>query len=214
MEEPNIFYLILKNNLTLLDWRHGFCCHVSSWDKRRGSGWRRGPWRERKSQKEEMDARPGVPLWLWKGGFSSHALAVCCHHFPCASTVWRHACLKARIFPCPPYSAQESLGAGARNRTKMCYRWLLLKKVRMSPISAENVLGNFSPDRLSVCHTLQGCMWNDWPELCTVCRRTDSCPCFPGLWLQAVFVHLWAIELFTSVGLLYLFLVVFHMGPG
>lgn len=63
------------------------------------SGWRRGPWRGWKSRKEEMDASPGgctvvVSLWLWKGGFSSRALAVCCHHFPCVSTAWWHSCLR------------------------------------------------------------------------------------------------------------------------
>lgn len=161
-----------------------------------------------------------VPLWLWRE-FSSCALAVCYHHFPCASTAWWHACLRSlnqgvinaatklcaifsRDFSLPTLQCSGKLCAGARNWTKVCHRWLLLKKVRMSPISAEKVLGNFTLDRLSQPHCKAGCEMTGQSSAKSV-GKERLLPMFARSLAAGCFCP--SVSYFTSFGLMHLFLV-------
>lgn len=158
-------------------------------------GWRRGAWRGWKFREEERDASPGgcavvVLLWPWKGGFGSCALAVCCHHFPCASTAWWHACLRplnqgtinsaTKLWAV--FSRDFSLPSSQWSGKRLCWSKKVTKNAPQVVVAGEGQnVPYFSRERVRELHpwqivsaTLQGCVWNDWPESCKVCRRTET----------------------------------------
>lgn len=135
---------------------------------------------------EKVDASPGgctvvVPLCLWKGGFSSCALALCCHHFLCASTAWWHTCLRpldqgminfatklwavfSQDFSLPSLQCSGTPLCWSKKLNKIVPQVVVAEEGQNAPHFSRKCVRKLHPWQI-VSGTLQGCMWNDWPVM-------------------------------------------------